>query len=573
MKQKVLSILALLLMAVSGAWAQGPWTSGDCTVTLSGGVLTVSKTSGNGAMADYTGPNGQPWKDSRNDITSIVVSEGVIHVGNYAFRQCVNAASVSLPSTLTSIGSNAFYRCNNAGFTSVAIPDNVETIGSSAFSNCTGLETASIGSGVTSIGQNAFYNCSSLTAFSVADGNTAYSSDGGVLFNQDKTTLVQYPAGKSGSSYDIPASVTSIGNNAFDYCTGLTSVTIPDNVTTIGEYAFRNCSSMATLTIGSGVTSIGGSAFYGCTGLTSVTIPASVTSIGQNAFRNCSNLATLTVKAASCTLGSNAFKDCGSLTAIYVPSVKVEDYKAASNWSTYADKILATPTYTVTLADGTEDAGNWTIEPNAGLNGNGTETVTIEYTGTKRVQSVTAVKKAGADVGHALSASAVGEIVGSDGKAYAVADKDNLPSGVTAVAMVAYKSETTGSSLAIALADEADMMNWDTAKSTCEGKTAVTGAAWLFPSQNQWKDMLKAFSGGEERYQELNTAITNAGGTALQVQVTYWTSDEAGSFNNYPMASVLFFNNEETYEMANEWVAFRNDFQYSTFFARAVLAF
>ena len=126
---------------------------------------------------------------------------------------------------------------------------------------------------------------------------------------------------------------------------------------------------------------------------------------------------------------------------------------------------------------------------------------------------------------YTLAESTVGMIVGTDGKAYAAADKGNLPTGVTAVAMVAYKSATAGSSLAIALADEGEM-DWETAKSTCEGKTAVTGGTWKLPSQDEWKQMFGANGGNEESYTGLNTAITTAGGTALQEYGRYWSSSE-----------------------------------------------
>ena len=123
--------------------------------------------------------------------------------------------------------------------------------------------------------------------------------------------------------------------------------------------------------------------------------------------------------------------------------------------------------------------------------------------------------------GHALSSSVVGEFVGSDGKAYAAADKENLPKGVTAVAMVAYKSGSNG--LAIALTDETSS-NWATAKSTCEGKTAVGGNSWHLPSQDEWKQMFIANGGDEESFNGLNSAITTAGGTGITKWQNYWTS-------------------------------------------------
>ena len=132
---------------------------------------------------------------------------------------------------------------------------------------------------------------------------------------------------------------------------------------------------------------------------------------------------------------------------------------------------------------------------------------------------------------YTLAESTVGMIVGTDGLAYAAADKDNLPTGVTAVAMVAYKSATTGSSLAIALADEGSM-NWATAKSTCEGKDAIGGNSWKLPSQDEWKQMFSANGGSDSSYSGLNTTITNAGGTALQERA-YWSSTESVGGNAY----------------------------------------
>ena len=315
-----------MLIGVGSAWADGdgsaenPWTSGGCTVTLSGGVLTVSKASGTGAMADYPSlfDSSIPWRTNRNSITSIVVEEGVTHIGNYTLAQCRYATSISLPTTLTSIGDYAFQACNNASLTAIIIPDNVQTIGNYAFSSCTkatsitlptnltsignnafatcssltsvdipdkvmiigeyafnrcsNLETATVGNSVTTIGTNAFASCTklesinipasvmtigasafegcnALTSFDVDANNNFYASEGGVLFNKDKTILIQYPASKSGSTYTIPASVTTINSYAFYYSTGLTEVTIPASVTAIGSYAFRYCSNLGTVTL------------------------------------------------------------------------------------------------------------------------------------------------------------------------------------------------------------------------------------------------------------------------------------------------------------------------------------
>ena len=125
--------LALLLTAVTGAWAQGPWTSGDCTLTLNNGTLTVS---GNGGMADY--PNlDQPWVNNKGDITSVVVESGVTTVGSQAFCNFGKITSVTLPEGLTSIGTRSFLSCSK--LTSVTIPSTVTSIGADAFYSCTSV--------------------------------------------------------------------------------------------------------------------------------------------------------------------------------------------------------------------------------------------------------------------------------------------------------------------------------------------------------------------------------------------------------------------------------------------------
>ena len=126
--------LALLITAVGGAWAQGPWKSGDCTVTLSNGTMTVS---GNGAMADYESNTDCPWHNNRNDITSVVVESGVTTVGRRTFADCENLTSVTLPEGLTAIVVNAFKFCGK--LTSITIPSTVTSIGADAFYRCTSV--------------------------------------------------------------------------------------------------------------------------------------------------------------------------------------------------------------------------------------------------------------------------------------------------------------------------------------------------------------------------------------------------------------------------------------------------
>jgi hypothetical protein len=144
---------------------------------------------------------------------------------------------------------------------------------------------------VTSIGYRAFSSCSGLTAINIEESNLYYSTIDGVLYNKGKTTLIAYSGGKTGA-FTAPNSVTSIGDLAFQYCRGLTSITLP-NVTSIGTYAFYNCSGLTTISLPK-VTSIGDRAFSFCNGLTTITLP-NVTSIGDGAFISCSALTSINV--------------------------------------------------------------------------------------------------------------------------------------------------------------------------------------------------------------------------------------------------------------------------------------
>ena len=161
--------------------------------------------------------------------------------------------------------------------------------------------------GTTSIGVYAFANCSSLASIIIPDG------------------------------------VTSIGERAFGFCTSLTSITIPDSVTSIDDGAFAHCTSLTSVIIGNGVTSIGNAVFSGCTGLTSITIPNSVTSIDSYAFEDCTNLTEIdfsTHNAVPTLADTSAFSNTSASLVIKVPSALVDEWKAATNWATYADKIV-----------------------------------------------------------------------------------------------------------------------------------------------------------------------------------------------------------------------------------------
>ena len=302
--------------------------------------LTILTISGTGEMKDFSN-NNTPWYSYVKKIKKVVIGQGVMRIGDYAFFNCSSLASIELPSSVTSIGNYAFYECSSLA--SIELPSSVTSIGNHAFSGCSSLSSVELPSSVGSIGYNAFYGCSSLSsvelpssvtsigsgAFSgcssissinVDNENTKYTSIEGVLFNKGKTQIIEYPGGRKEESYNIPSSITSIGSYAFYRCSSLSSVGIPSSVTSIGDSAFNGCSSLSSVGIPSSVTSIGSYAFSGCSSLRSIELPSSVMGIGDCAFNGCSSLRSIELPSSVTRIGDYAFNGCSSLASIELPS-------------------------------------------------------------------------------------------------------------------------------------------------------------------------------------------------------------------------------------------------------------
>lgn len=250
-------------------------------------------------------------------ITSVTIPSSVTQIGTDAFNGCTGLTSITIPPSITSIDRSAFSGCT--GLTSVSIASGVTSIGDGAFRSCTNLTSISIPSTVTLIASQAFALCLNLEDISVEASSTTFSARDGVLLNKDETTLLQYPGGKSGE-YTIPSTVTTINYYAFAFCAGLTSVTIPPGITTIGPEAFQACTGMTSVTIPSSVTLIDINAFDGCTSLKSVTIPPSTTTINSYAFFNCTGLTSVNISFGVTKIDLYAFSFCTSLTSVSIPA-------------------------------------------------------------------------------------------------------------------------------------------------------------------------------------------------------------------------------------------------------------
>jgi hypothetical protein len=189
-------------------------------------------------------------------------------IGKSAFSFCDGITDVKL-SAAKYIGESAFQGCTNLTGT-LTIPDSVFTIKAWAFAFCNSLSAVVLPATVSQIGNSAFNSCSGL--FTVAPANESFSAVDGVLFNVDQTTLVQFPVGKTGS-YTVPSTVGDIGQYAFANCNELTSVSIPAATYAIEDYAFSGCSSLAgAFPISSGISYIGQNAFVDCQGITSFAV-------------------------------------------------------------------------------------------------------------------------------------------------------------------------------------------------------------------------------------------------------------------------------------------------------------
>ena len=389
---KQISIIFTLFLTLTSfkAWAD----SGKCGDNLTWEynnttkILTISGTGemynygthyyinfGGGAFRDLSAP----WFNNHQNISTIVINEGVTSIGDFAFEDCSRLTKVTIPNSVTTIGGWAFRFCSTlssvtipesvtqigscafeqSGITSISIPNSVTSIEYETFYKCTRLISATIGNSVTSIGSSAFYGCSSLTSITIPDAVTSieYSAFSGC---------------SSLSTLTIGKNVTNIENNVFNNCNALKTlnynatycpntthistslipptwfpnssltninignnvkliprsfamnqknlkkIIIPNSVTIIEALAFYECSGLTTVTMSNSVTTIGTEAFAHCDALVGITLPNSLKELKNYAFSGCTGLTSITIPNSVTSIDSEAFRDCSGLTSVTI---------------------------------------------------------------------------------------------------------------------------------------------------------------------------------------------------------------------------------------------------------------
>lgn len=294
--------------------------------------------------------------EGHEEITSITLPATLTSIGTDAFRACTGITEITLPDTLTSIGITSFYGCTgllkiNTGaattltsigqeafrncthITEITIPDSVETIGTSVFNGCTGIVNATIGAGITVIPVNAFAGCTGLTKVIIGKNVSTIE----LSAFQTCTGLKEIVVDAENVSFSTIDNGCVLFNKEqtklFQYLVNETAgYTVPDGVTEIGTKAFENWTRLTSIVMPDSVEIIGISAFSGCTGIQSVIIPGGdyienavryyfgVTDISEKTFYGCTGLKSVTFPSSVESIGTSAFSGCTALESVIIGS-------------------------------------------------------------------------------------------------------------------------------------------------------------------------------------------------------------------------------------------------------------
>lgn len=291
--------------------------SGSCGKDLSWEYDDEKRTltiSGTGNMPNYYSRSTEgslaPWVNSKikEEIETVVISDGAANIGEYAFFECTGLKSVTIPGSVITINKGAFYNCT--ALSDITFPSGVASIGDEAFQYCDSLKSVTIPGNVKNIGEGAFYSCGELTKVVIESGT---ESIGKFAFNYCRKL----------NDVIISDSVVSIGDNAFQF-TGFYNDDSIWDVLYIGNHLIKaddwalNKDKISDCVIKSGTKTIADSAFNGCGGLKSITIPDSMVSIGSHAFEGCSGLTGMVIPKNVINIGDYAFYSCTKMESIDV---------------------------------------------------------------------------------------------------------------------------------------------------------------------------------------------------------------------------------------------------------------
>ncbi len=287
--------------------------------SYSAGTLNIS---GSGDMQDG---GVYPWSSFKASVTKIVIDDFVTSIGEDAFYNMDNLASVKIGSRITIIGESAFESCDN--LSSVTIPASVTELGTNAFRECGNLEaiTFETNSKLTSIGNSSFNNCDSLKRIEIPAsveiiGDSAFNNCDSLIsatLEEGILSIGQYAFSRTAlKSIELPNTVTTVGANAFELCKGLESAVIGNGLTVISNKMFSECVSLSDIDMGNKVNTIDKYAFYYCTNLKDITWSEKLNYINQYAFYNCASLTGVKFPNSLKEIGESAFSTCDSLKEV-----------------------------------------------------------------------------------------------------------------------------------------------------------------------------------------------------------------------------------------------------------------
>ena len=397
---KKITILVLLFVAgilLKGTCLYATVYEGMCgehvswTLDSETKVLTISGTGEmyhDGHFSDALHWHGQNLNSA---FQSVVIEQGVTSVGYWAFANCSNLTSVSLPEGITIVEKNAFF---NSGITSIILPNSVTDVQDGAFEDCTKLVSCDLGRGIKHIGKNCFWDCTTLKSLKWSDcletigggcfisWGSGSSSDAGKIPLQD--TLVfpatfrsmdeifscytnvkvviwnaRRPEGSGMGplynyyhSYDeiiVGDEVEVIPTNLFRDQRKIDTIMLPESVESIGQNAFNGCTKLAYVNIPEKVQSIGKAAFYNCSALTSLKLPKGISEVYGSTFYGCKSLKRINLPEGVTAVGESAFSGCTVLDSLVLPSsLRTISESAFANMS--AQKELVIPDKVITVS-------------------------------------------------------------------------------------------------------------------------------------------------------------------------------------------------------------------------------